>query len=166
MTYTKNTGHNYMRGCFSKGFTLVELLVVVLIIGILAAVALPLYQKTVIKARAMQGIVIIQSMWQAQKLYILANGTRAEKLADLDVTIPTEYKEWTFNLDGNTIQARNWILTKTGDHQSARYTLLMLASSRSPQIFCKSSENNICEILSGGEIGNPPGYGGTWYIVQ
>ena len=57
-----------------KGFTLIEVLVAVLIIGILAAVALPQYNKAVAKARVMETVLNIKNLQKAIDVYILANG--------------------------------------------------------------------------------------------
>lgn len=70
------------------GFTLIELLVVVLIIGILASVALPQYEKAVMKSRSVQGITLVKSLADAQKVYFMANGLYASRLEDLDISLP------------------------------------------------------------------------------
>ena len=74
----------------NRAFTLVELLVVVLIIGILAAIAVPQYQKAVMKANLHKGIPLVESLYQAQQAYYLANGDFATDIDDLDLTIPKD----------------------------------------------------------------------------
>ncbi len=75
-------------GEVNGGFTLIELLVVVLIIGILAAVAVPQYQKAVYKSRYAQLKVLVSSIVQAQIVYRLANGEYATKFEELDIDMP------------------------------------------------------------------------------
>ena len=56
-----------------SGFTLIELLVVVLIIGILSAVALPQYQKTVLKSRTAEAWANLNALLKAGQVYCLEN---------------------------------------------------------------------------------------------
>lgn len=64
-----------MRKSIQKGFTLIELMIVIAIIGILAAIAIPAYQDYTIRAQASEGITLASSVQIAVADYYAQNGT-------------------------------------------------------------------------------------------
>ncbi len=79
-------------GGFSRAFTLIELLVVVLIIGILAAIALPQYNKAVEKSKAVQAIALVKALGQAAQMYYLEYGKHPDNFYQLEITLSDEQK--------------------------------------------------------------------------
>ena len=85
-----------------KGFTLIEMLVVVLIIAVLAAIALPKYEKVVEKTRAAQAMEVMRSIYQAAVDYYLATGAYPTNFDQLSIEIQwTGRDRWSTNIPVN-----------------------------------------------------------------
>ena len=69
------------------GFTLLELLVVVLIIGILAGIALPQYHKSVEKAKAVKTLTVLNTLANAEQRYALSSNKFSSNFNDLDINM-------------------------------------------------------------------------------
>lgn len=75
---------------YNKGFTLVELMITVVIVGILASVAIPAYTQYTVRAKRAAAESFIMSVANKQEQYILDARQYATTLALLNMTPPAD----------------------------------------------------------------------------
>ena len=147
------------------GFTLIELLVVVLIIGILAAVAVPQYQKAVEKSKAAQGMMFVKAFNQAAPVYYLNNGIPATDIEQLDVGLSQAQKEeflctdiarecnkkeWGVALYGSNVEDYGVVVWRTsGKYKGAGFAMYYILSEHGKELGYNVNELYCLERASG-----------------
>lgn len=116
------------------GFTLLELLVVVLIAGILASIALPQYQKAVDKADATEAIVQGRALIDAQQRHFTLNGSWSNDLEVLDIEVPGKL-EWECS------NSTNYCYTKRDQLRSGAWFTIAEYHAKQYSLFCVADEN-------------------------
>lgn len=73
-----------------RGFTLIELMIALVVVGILVAIAYPSYQGAMIKNRRASAQAHLMDIAQRQQQYLMDSRSYASSLTDLKVTTPAD----------------------------------------------------------------------------
>lgn len=86
----------------SRGFTLIEVMIVVAIIAILALAAVPVYQDQIRKTRRAAAQSFLMEVAARQKQYLIDARTYSSDLASLGLTVPTDVSSY-YQIDFNPV---------------------------------------------------------------
>ena len=153
---------NKFQGLFSNfvtahGFTLVELLVVVVIVAVLAAIALPQYQKAVLKSRFSAMMPIAKAMAESNEAYYLEHGAYTETPLALTIqgknTAQEAYPDGTSILMYSNADDLSFVRTENDNIPNARYVVYQKHSKNFPDTtWCEAGDeqgDGLCMALGG-----------------
>ncbi len=149
MWYTLPVSHTRFQIRLAQAFTLLEIIIVVVIIGVLAAMAFPSYQIQMLKVRNQEAVRILTVLWEAQKDYSRDNNGYTTNMADLAIDIPAPRNFQPAVLVNNpttTVSCggpgQNYLVSIQDN--TANYTLYALTDGR---IVCTPCPGSVCQKM-------------------
>lgn len=126
----------------TQGFTLLELLVVVIIVGVLSALALPNLMGQVGKARESEAKSNLSTIGQAQQTYFFEEGIFADDIAKLDITFDQGYYSYPNPSTADVSKVKHQAISLNADATSTRnYSLgVYFDSSQFNLVLCQSTD--------------------------
>ena len=122
-------GLSAVRG--AQGFSLLELMIVVVIVGVLASVAYPSYQDYVRRGNRSAAQTFMMTIAQRQEQYLVSNRSYASTTTALNLTQPTETSgKYTFAITATTSPI-GYSITATpvgNQHVTGKFGTLTLSS--------------------------------------